>query len=83
MYNNVIATETKINNAETEFTNFKTMAAEQLKNGSYEHMNEYSRLSATLTGLKNHKASLIAEYNAKSTMVNKKIFKGTDLPSLL
>lgn len=46
-----------------------------------EDREEYSRLDAILLGLKNERASQAAQYNARSRMVNRAIFKGTDTPS--
>lgn len=39
---------------------------------------EYSRLSAITLGLKQQRADLAAEYNARSRMVNRNVFKAGD-----
>lgn len=50
-----------------------------------EDREEFSRLSSVLLGLKQQRADLAAEYNARSRMVNRAIFKAGDveLPSII
>jgi hypothetical protein len=81
-YNSVLATDQKIINLENEITSFTGLVGDR-KNWTFEDKNEYARLSSTLTGLKNHRANIVADYNAKSSMINRKIFKGGDLPTNL
>jgi hypothetical protein len=78
-YHYIDATQKKIATLENEKEAFNESAGPR-QNWSFEDKNEYSRLSSTISGLKNYKNDLIAEYNAKSKMINRKIFKGGDLP---
>ena len=41
---------------------------------------EYSRQRAILIGLRQQRADLVSEYNARSRMVNRVLFKGNDTP---
>jgi len=79
VYRDIKATDNKIVNIESEKNDFMTSAGD--RNGwSFEDKNEYSRLSSTLTGLKNYRQDQVAQYNARSKMLNRKLFKGWDLP---
>jgi hypothetical protein len=78
-YHAIQAVEHQIKNIQQEKKEFKQDAGPR-KDWTFEDKTESSRLSATISGLKNHRNSLIAEYNAKSKMINRKIFKGGDLP---
>lgn len=44
---------------------------------------DYSRLTAVVLGLQQQLAELVADYNARSNMVNRSIFKGRDLPDYI
>lgn len=44
---------------------------------------EFARLNAVLLGLRNHRQNLVADYNARSRMANRNIFKGRELPETL
>lgn len=76
-YESVQATDKKILNAKSTIEQFKSDAGPRTE-WSFEDKNESSRLNAVLLGLKNHRADLVAEYNAKSRMMNRKIFKWGD-----
>lgn len=45
-----------------------------------EDREEYNRLNAVLQGLKQQRATLASEFNARSKQVNRSIFKGKDTP---
>lgn len=76
-HENVQATDQKIVNAKSMIEQFKSDAGPRT-GWSFEDKNESSRLNSVLLGLENHRASLVAEYNAKSRMMNRKIFKWGD-----
>lgn len=76
-YEGYLATENKIENAKAALETFKADAGPRDK-WSFEDKNESSRLSSVLLGLQNYIEDIKAEYNAKSRMVNRSIFKAGD-----
>ena len=44
---------------------------------------EYARLNAIVLGLQNQRQNLVAQYNARSQMMNRSLFKTHDLPEIL
>ena len=76
-YEEYLATENKIKNAQFTLALFKTDAGPRDK-WSFEDKNESSRLNSIVLGLKNYIEDVVAEYNAKSRMVNRSIFKAGD-----
>jgi len=50
---------------------------------TFEDKQESARLNSVLQGLKSQKAGIAAEYNARSQMLNRSIFKSNDLPESL
>jgi len=79
MNGNISASAIQIHNAQGRVDQFKADAGERSE-WDRTDKEEYSRLTTTLLGLQNHRESMVAEYNARSKMVNKSIFKGKDLP---
>lgn len=78
-YRDVLAADTKILTAERERSGFVEFAGNRDK-WSFEDKTEYARLGSIATGLKNHREDLKAQYNARSKMLNRNIFKGKDVP---
>ena len=78
-YEDIQATDVKIANAEKAVKQFKTDAGERT-NWDFSDKEEYSRLNSVLLGLQNYRVSIVAKYNARSKMVNRKIFKGKTAP---
>lgn len=70
----------EIKNLKDEFDRFVSSCPENRKDWSFDLNTEYSRLSSTLTGLKNFKRDMVAEYNAKAKMLTRKFFMGKDIP---
>ena len=68
------AITTKINKAEQDFKDFNTQAGPR-KEWTFEDKGESARLGSIASGLKYQRADLVAEYNARSKMVNRSIFK--------
>ena len=77
MYEDIQATDNKIVNAEMTTEQFKEDAGPR-ENWGFEDKNEHSRLNTVVLGLRNHRESMVAQYNARSRMVNRKIFKMFD-----
>jgi hypothetical protein len=78
-YEDYIAIDKKILNAEQSVQEFTVSAGDRSK-WTFEDKTEYSRLSTIATGLKQQREDIIAEYNAKSKMQNRSLFKTKDLP---
>lgn len=81
-YQDVQAFDVKIQNADTEIARFKAEAGPRDK-WTFEDKQESARLSNVLLGLQNQKASMVAEYNARTQMANRNIFRTGDLPDRL
>jgi hypothetical protein len=78
-YEDYQAIQTKIGQAEVAANSFKESAGDR-SNWTFEDKNEYSRLTSIVDGLKYQAEDIKAEYNAKSKMLNRNIFKTKDLP---
>jgi len=74
-YEKIQATENKIENTEGSLKNLKSTYGENTSEWSRVTETEYNRQSYVLLGLKNHYNDLVAEYNARSKMANRNIFK--------
>lgn len=53
------------------------------ENWKFDTRTEYSRLNSVVLGLENRRTSLVAEYNARSAMMNRSLFKDRNLPEQL
>ena len=73
------ATDAKIKTAQTEMSSFKEVAGDR-DEWDYNDKNEYARLTANVTGLKNYRNEQVATYNARAKMANRSIFKTKELP---
>jgi len=72
------AIDTKIIFQDALTKQFKTDAGPRT-NWDRSDKEEYSRLTSILVGLKQQRSDLAAEYNARSRMTNRKIFKAGDV----
>ena len=79
-YEDIQATDIKISNAQATVDQFKKDAGERL-GWDFSDKDEYGRLNSVLLGLKNYRQDIVAKYNARSKMVNRKIFKGKTAPT--
>lgn len=50
---------------------------------TFEDKQEHSRLSSIILGLEGQRAAMVAEYNARTQMANRDIFRTNDLPETL
>lgn len=50
---------------------------------TFEDKQEYARLSSVVLGLEGQRAGMVAEYNARTEMANRALFKTSDLPPVL
>jgi hypothetical protein len=81
-YQDYKAIQTKIAQAENSVKNFEKSAGERSK-WTFEDKNEYSRLNSITDGLKYQAEDIKAEYNARSKIANRSIFKTGELPEIL
>jgi hypothetical protein len=79
-YQDVLAIDNQASNAEAALSRFK---ADNPKPWDYPTSTEYARLNAIVLGLLNQRQNLVAQYNARSRMVNRSLFKTHDLPESL
>lgn len=77
-HESIIAIEKKITDAKAAVDAFSKAAGER-KNWDREDKIEFSRLQLIHLGLTQQRADMAAEYNAKSRMVNRNIFKSGDV----
>lgn len=80
-HEDILAMDTKIASAQSSYDGFTAGAGPQDK-WTFEDKTERNRMNGVLLGLRNQKHMMVAEYNAKSSMVNRAIFKG-NLPVTL
>jgi 5-bromo-4-chloroindolyl phosphate hydrolysis protein len=73
----------KIAEADTSYQTFKRELPKERAQWTFEDKNELSRLSSILDGLKYQKNDIVSVYNARSTMMNRDLFKTNDLPDKL
>lgn len=70
----ILAQEKMIDNTKLDVDEYKEMYGEP-KDWDWSTREEYSRLKTTLLGQKNFYEGLVANYNARSNMANREIFK--------
>jgi len=78
-YHDIIAIELKIAIADKEVIQFKIDAGVR-KDWTFEDKNELSRLQSISSGLKYQANDMIAQYNAKSKMITRSLWKSSELP---
>lgn len=78
-YEDYNAIQKKIINAQLAVNDFEKNAGSRDK-WTFEDKTEDARLQTIVTGLKQQEEDIIAEYNAKSKMQNRALFKTRDLP---
>lgn len=81
-YNDYLAIQKKIEEAQNAVINFEFSAGER-STWTFEDKTEHSRLNSIVDGLKYQLQDIISEYNAKSKMVNRAILKTGDLPETI
>ena len=81
-YNDYLAADRKIKNAEQAVKDFNDSAGPRDK-WTFEDKTESARLQSIVTGIRQQRLDIRAEYNAKSQMANRSIFKTGELPDQL
>ena len=77
-HEDVQAIDVKILDADSNLTSFKEELGDRT-DWHREDREEVSRLNAVCLGLKNQRADMVSEYNARSRMANRSIFKANDV----
>lgn len=78
----VKAIDVKISTAEAAQKSFEQAAGDRA-NWKFDDRQEWARLNNIVVGLRGQRASMVAEYNAKTQMANRDIFRTGDLPAEL
>ena len=81
-YQDVRAIDVKIDASEDAKKAFEASAGDRAS-WKFEDRQEWSRLNNVLLGLRGQRASMVAEYNAKTQMANRNLFRTGDLPAEL
>ena len=81
-YDDFKATNKKIETAKQTIQRFEESAGPR-KEWTFEDKTEHSRLQSILMGLENYCADIVSKYNARSRMINRKLFKSKGLPEKL
>lgn len=74
-YEKIEANRNQIQNVIASLTEFKQTYGNNSSFWDYETKQEYNRLNTIKMGLQNQEENLVAEYNARSKMANREIFK--------
>lgn len=78
----IIAIDNKVKIAKGAVISFEASAGDR-SSWTFEDKNEHARLTSIVQGLQSQQEDLIAEYNAKSKMANRAIFKDGLIPSFI
>lgn len=78
-YNDALALDRQIKGAQSQIATFEDSAGDR---SGWDRIDktEHARLNAILQGLRQQRESVIADYNARSNLLTRSIFKGADLP---
>ena len=76
----VRALEVQLTNARAALVDFR---GENPRPWDYPTSTEAARLGAIVLGIQNQRQNLVAEYNARSQMANRALFKSANLPETL
>ena len=78
-YNDMLALDGQIENSQRQVDDFIAIAGAR-EDWSRSDKIEYSRLNAIVLGLRNQRENVVAQYNAKSNLITRNLFKGSALP---
>lgn len=79
-YQDIKAIDVKIKIADETKLSFEQSAGNR-ETWKFEDRQEWNRLNNVSLGLKGQRASMVAEYNAKTQMANRDLFRTSDLPA--
>lgn len=74
-YEDIKATENKITNSKIQMDSYFTTYGNDTSKWDYSTKTSYNQLQTTYLGQKSYYEDLVAEYNARSQMANRNIFK--------
>lgn len=80
--NDVKAIDLKIANVETNLKTFSEAVGAR-ETWTFDDRQEWNRLNAILVGLQGQRAQMVADYNARTKMENRDLFRTNDLPEEL
>lgn len=78
----VAAMDRRLEAQRTALSTFEASAGPR-SGWTFEDKTEHSRLTAIIAGLEGQRASMVAEYNARTQMQNRDLFRTRDLPATL
>jgi hypothetical protein len=78
-YNEVQAIDVQLAAAEEAKANFEQSAGSR-ENWKMDDRTEWNRLNSVVLGLRGNRARMVADYNARASMVNRNIFMAGDVP---
>lgn len=81
-YQDVKAIDVRLEVSRKAVSSFETSAGNR-SSWTFEDKQESSRLNSIVLGLEGQRASMVSEYNARTQMMNRDIFRTSDLPSEL
>ena len=79
-YQDVKAIDVKISTAEAAQKSFEASAGDR-STWKFDDRQEWSRLNTVVLGLRGQRASMVADYTAKTQKANRNLFRTGDLPS--
>lgn len=79
-YNDAKALDQKIKATQAQIDSQFSGLPEDRNDWSRENTTEFNRLNAVLVGLRSQRESIVADYNARSKLVTRNLWKGQDLP---
>jgi hypothetical protein len=79
-YQDVRAIDVRLEASRRAATAFETSAGART-GWTFEDKQESARLNSVILGLEGQRASMVAEYNARTQMMNRDIFRTSDLPA--
>ena len=82
-YNDTKALDEQIVSVQTTISEYVGSLSEDRGNWSGANNNELSRLQSVTLGLRNQRSTVVAEYNARSMMITRSLFKGSGVPAEL
>lgn len=82
-YQDVKAIDRKIDNAKQSKRDLIDGLSSDRSSWSFDQNQEFARLGSIVLGLENQRASMVAEYNARTQMANRDLFRTSDLPVVI
>lgn len=81
-YQDVIAIDKRLEASEDALRSFETSAGSR-DTWKHDDRSQWNRLNSIVLGLRGQRAAMVAEYNARTQMMNRDVFRTSDLPAEL